>query len=384
MPTDARESASSVRILHVASGDLWAGAEVALFHLACALVADPGVEIQVVLLNEGELAVRLRKAGIKVHILNERAHGVISLLMRLTALIRGFRPQLVHTHRNKEHLLGALAAAVVPGAISLRTVHGSAENPSGRTPGLRDSILRRLDRSIARLQACAIAVSVPLAAELGASLPGTPIRIIANGIDCAAIQAAAAEPGELVVRDDRIGICFSGRLVPVKRVDVFLAAARLVLDAYPQRYRFYVLGDGPLRSQLEIQASDLNLGADCIFAGFLPHALPALRRMATLLLTSDHEGTPMAALEALALGVPVVAHAVGGLVPLLSSTEQGQLVSTQDPAAIAAAILKAAPPDWQVPTERHNLLPAEYRIETCAAAHLALYRELISRLPRRR
>ena len=367
-----------LRILHIASGDLWAGAEVALFHLARALAANPDVEIEIVLLNEGELALRLRNASIRVHILDEQAHGVIGLLMRLTTLMRHFRPQLVHTHRNKEHLLGALAAVVVPGVISLRTVHGSAENSSGRMPGLRNSILRRLDRSIARLQGCAVAVSTPLATELSASLHGTPVRIIANGIDCAAIRSAAAEPGELIVPDNRIGICYSGRLVPVKRVDVFLAAARRILDAHPRRYRFYVLGDGPLRTELVAQASELELGEDCVFTGFLPHTLPALRRMAALVLTSDHEGTPMAALEALALGVPVVAHAVGGLVPLLSPVEQGQLVSSQDPAAIATAILKIAPPDCQVPAERRNLLPAEYQIESCAAAHLSLYRELLS------
>jgi glycosyltransferase involved in cell wall biosynthesis len=221
-----------------------------------------------------------------------------------------------------------------------------------------------------------VAVSGPLAAELITAWPDKRVVAIANGIDCAAIQAAASGPSDLVVPGP-VNVCFSGRLVPVKRVEVFVAAARLVCDAYPGRYRFYVLGDGPLRAPLEDQAEQLHLGSDCVFTGFLSEALPVLRRMAALVLTSDHEGTPMVALEALALGVPVVAHAVGGLVPLLESVAQAQLVSTQDPAGIASAILIAAPPDWQLSADRINLLPAEYRIEACAAAHLALYRDLL-------
>ncbi len=372
-----------LRILHIASGDLWAGAEVAIFHLACGLSADADVQIGIALLNDGELAARLRSTGIPVHVFDEQRHGISSLLLQVRNLIRRFQPQIVHTHRGKEHLLGALAAALVPGCISLRTVHGGIETLAGRRPGLRDVIRQKLDRFVAGFQRCAIAVSVPLEAELGKSLPGMPIRTIVNGIDRKAIQAAAAQPCGPVT-PGRIGICFSGRLVAVKRVDIFLAAARTVLDAHPGRYVFHVIGDGPLRAQLEAQAQELQLGSDCMFTGFLPNALPLLNRMGVLVLTSDHEGTPMVALEALALGVPVVAHAVGGLVPLLGSAAQGKLVRSQDPAGIARSIIETAPPDRPTPAERHNLLPPEYRIENCVAAHLALYRELLAGTPKRR
>ena len=372
-----------LRILHIASGDLWAGAEVAIYHLACELASHPELKIEIALLNEGELAARLRSAGIAVHVFDEQRHGVVSLLLKVRTLIQRFQPDVVHTHRGKEHLLGALAAALVPRRISLRTVHGSTESITGRQPRLRDVSRQKLDRFIASLQRCAIAVSVPLAAELSTSLPGMSIRTIVNGIDRKAIQLAAAQPCELAVRD-RIGICFSGRLVPVKRVDIFLAAARVVLDAHPERYVFYVVGDGPLRAQLEAQAQDLQLGNDCLFTGFLPNALPLLSSMGALVLSSDHEGTPMVALEALALGVPVVAHAVGGLVPLLGSAAQGQLVRNQDPAGFASAIIATAPPGRPTPAKRQNLLPPEYQIESCAAAHLALYRELLSQTPERR
>ena len=186
-----------LRILHIASGDLWAGAEVAIYHLACELASHPELKIEIALLNEGELAARLRSAGIAVHVFDEQRHGVVSLLLKVRTLIQRLQPQVVHTHRGKEHLLGALAAALVPRRISLRTVHGSTESITGRQPRLRDVGRQKLDRFIASLQRCAIAVSVPLAAELSTSLPGMSIRTIVNGIDRKAIQLAAAQPCEL-------------------------------------------------------------------------------------------------------------------------------------------------------------------------------------------
>jgi glycosyltransferase involved in cell wall biosynthesis len=84
----------------------------------------------------------------------------------------------------------------------------------------------------------------------------------------------------------------------------------------------------------------------------------------------------MVALEALVLGVPVVAHAVGGLVPLLASIAGCRLVGSQDPIALARAIESAAPPGKLVPDQRESLLPPAYTVAACATAHEGLYREL--------
>ncbi len=72
MPDSAAQHKPELRVLHIASGDLWAGAEVALFQLVTALATHPGMAIGVILLNDGELAIRLRKAGLEVHVLDER------------------------------------------------------------------------------------------------------------------------------------------------------------------------------------------------------------------------------------------------------------------------------------------------------------------------
>ena len=88
----------------------------------------------------------------------------------------------------------------------------------------------------------------------------------------------------------------------------------------------------------------------------------------------------MVALECLALGVPIVAHAVGGLVPLISRAEQGQLLPTQSPDAFARAIANITNSRHSRPGELPpNLLPAEYGIDYCADEHAKLYARVARR-----
>lgn len=365
-----------LRLIHVASGDLWAGAETQTYNLVRRLSGRRLADLCVVLLNHGELEVRLARDGISVFVIDESLHGTVTILAKLLQLVRRFRPHLIHTHRAKEHLLGATAAALVPGVRSLRTVHGMPETMiTSRQLAIRSRMIMALDQFVAtRMQVCSIAVSDDLANTLSRTLGRANVVSIPNGIDVDETNRAADAPPPLP-NDGRMGIGCIGRLVSVKRIDVFLQAARIIASAHPNTYRFYVVGEGPMRGSLEEHARRLGLGDNCVFTGFLPEPLPLLRRLRALVLTSDHEGTPMVALEALALGVPVVAHAVGGLVSLLDTEGLGHLVQSQDPQLIAKAILSVAPPGSVAP-RGDSLLPQRYTIDACADAHMALYENL--------
>src|SRR5690625_6993292 len=113
---------SALRITHIASGDLWAGAEAQMANLLAALHQTEGVKLDVVLLNHGELEARLRQAGIPVTVLDEGELSAFIIAWRLWRHFRRKRPDLVHTHRCKENVLGSVAARLV-GARSVRTVH---------------------------------------------------------------------------------------------------------------------------------------------------------------------------------------------------------------------------------------------------------------------
>ena len=364
----------AIRILHVASGDLWAGAEAQVAQLIGALRRQPDLELAAVLLNEGELASRLRAMAIETLIVPEHTSLPYTIYRRLLAFMRHWNPDVVHTHRQKENILGSLAARTAKVPVCLRTAHGATE--FGLKPWqLPRRTLRGLDRWIARtLQQRTVAVSEELALKLADSMPGASICFIPNGIDVEATRDAAAPPIPLPANLSHVA--FIGRLVPVKRLDVFLEAAAELLRGEPDKYLFHIIGDGPLRADLEQLSVELGISSHCEFHGFHADAQRWLAAMDCLVLTSDHEGLPMTCLEAMALGVPVVAHAVGGLSALLQGADNCRLVATQEPHIVAEGIRSTA----RLPRDRRkSRLPAQYDIDCTSSGYADLYKTLLQR-----
>lgn len=356
-----------IAVTHIASGDLWAGAEVQLFELARELRKYPDIVIDVVLLNDGELAQRLRNSDIPVTVIDEKGHSTPSLLLSLWQHLHAKPPRIVHTHRFKENIMGAIAALCISAAKSVRTVHGAPEHAGG---GIKNRVVRWIDTSVGRLaQERIIAVSDGLANWLTPRFGKHRVTCIPNGISVEGVRDAAAAPTVDLGPGFHVG--FIGRLVPVKRVDLILQIAVGAARRHPDRYRFHIIGDGPLANTLQAQADSLGLRSTCRFLGFQRNCLPLLKQMDVLLLTSDHEGLPMVALEALALGVPVVSHAVGGLVDLLRDPSNGALIKEQNPEAYLDAI------DALVSRTDHIVnVPGRYTIQACARAYRDMYFEI--------
>jgi glycosyltransferase involved in cell wall biosynthesis len=207
------------RVLHVASGDLWAGAEVQIYHVLRALHARSDTIVSAVVLNPGELARRLVDAGIPVTVIDERANSPWRLLRGILHEIRATQARVVHTHRFKENVLGSIAARLSGRALSVRTVHGRPEHARGKT--LRHALARWLDSMTTRLQGAVIGVSQDLCDYLRTQPPHSEVFFVPNGIDTAAVAHVAAEPSPYQ-RLPRWNVALVGRMVPVKRVDLFL------------------------------------------------------------------------------------------------------------------------------------------------------------------
>ena len=125
---------TDLSVLHIASGDLWAGAEVQLFMLARAQ-CRAGQSVTVLVMNPGVLATKLRAEGLVVHVLPEAQLSPARLFAGIYSLMRQIRPAIVHTHRHKENILGGVAAWL-NGIPSVRTAHGAPEFHYGlRHPG---------------------------------------------------------------------------------------------------------------------------------------------------------------------------------------------------------------------------------------------------------
>ncbi|HET8710885.1 MAG TPA: glycosyltransferase, partial [Spongiibacteraceae bacterium] len=328
-----------LKVMHLASGDRWAGAEVQLFTLLSELQKMPDIEPRAILLNEGELAKRLRERGVPVDILDESTLSSPTIFLRLIKLLRKHHPDMLHTHRLKENILGGLANALSIRVRSVRTVHGANENPPKR---LHHRLIHALDLWTGNhLQQRIIAVSDDLAQKLRNNFSSEKIIVIENGVDIEAVRASVhpVEFRETEPSATHIGIV--GRLDPVKRIDIFLDMAKLLIDEQPQRsWRFHVFGEGRLLTDLAQQAQRLSIDNVLTFHGHRSDIASCIAALDTLVMCSDHEGLPMTVLEALAIGTPMIAHAVGGLVDVLGGDAGGMLVSDHTGAGYASALIK--------------------------------------------
>jgi glycosyltransferase involved in cell wall biosynthesis len=373
------EDRTAMTITHLASGDLWAGAESQLHNMVLAMHRTGDVNIDVILLNEGLLADRLRQAGVPVTVFPESQLGALPLFARIRRHLAARRTHIVHTHRYKENVLGALAAALVPGTRSTRTLHGAPEF-SARIWEPRQKVPQLLDWLVARfIQFPIVCVSSELRDRCAQSLPSRRLRVVPNGVDFDALRRVAAQPTDALSgrREFRIG--FFGRLTSVKRVDVILEVAALLEQRTQGQFALYIFGEGPLRSALEEQARRLKLDGSVHFMGFVAEPAAWLAKMNALLITSDHEGLPMIVLEAMGLGVPVISHAVGAIPEVLGGGALGTLIPNQDPSRYADAViaLRDSPELTRAKTARAcQHVASLYSAEHTVQQYISIYREL--------
>jgi len=328
-----------LNVLHVASGDLWAGAEVQLFTLAKALHTISGTTVSVVLLNYGRLERELHNAGIKVIVLDESKLNGLRILRQLIHIIQDQKPDVIHTHRLKENILGSIAAFMTGNTPSLRTVHGAPEHRLSWWK-LPKRMLNALDRYCGWfLQQKIVAVSDDLASILENDFPADKICVVENGIDLTTIHKDNQFPAH---KEDNRGVFkvgLAGRLVPIKRVDIFIQTALYLNKNYPDLHaNFPIFGDGPMRNELEKLSQKSGTEKIVSFMGQCEDMLQELQQLDVLMITSDHEGLPMILLEAIALQIPIIAHAVGGIPQLLDYGNCGILVHKQDGAVYAKEI----------------------------------------------
>lgn len=177
-------------------------------------------------------------------------------------------------------------------------------------------------------QDAVISVSQDLRAHLLRIFPENKIHVIQNGVDVDSLGQTTPAKDIAQHPRDQLQVGIVGRLEPVKRVDLFLRAAQQVIAQRPNiNLRFHVIGDGRLKAELMALTQQLNIASQVIFHGHRSDSIHAIAAMDLVVMCSDHEGTPMTALETLALGKPLIAHDVGGLHEILS--DQPELLVKQ-------------------------------------------------------
>ena len=259
-------------------------------------------------------------------------------LRRLLALLRGRHFEVVNTHSPKAGVIGRLAAfaAGVPVVV---TAHGFAFNRAVR--GRAGSTLSfRIERALAprtRGFICVSAAVRRLALECELTAP-TALHTVHNGAPACDRELPTMPELERFSREGPLAGCLTV-LRPGKGVETFLAAAPIVLDRLPSA-RLAVIGNGPLRGQLEETARSLGLDDRLRFFGYTPPSARQLRSLDVFVLPSPWEAFPIASLEALACGVPQVATDVGGIPEAVSDGMTGLLCTPEDPECLAQQIIR--------------------------------------------
>lgn len=331
-----------MKVLHVASGDLWGGAEAQVHTLCKYLARMPDTSVEVVLLNHGELEARLVAEGVQVNVLDETKLSSLEVLVRLRYLFKILKPNIIHTHRQKENILASFANLFSVKAACIRTQHGAPEFDYSWTDW-KKKVQVSVDRFCGGyLQKKVIAVSEELACKLQVDYPNRHVTVIKNGVDLETLEDIDADAPFALQYPNVKHIGIVGRLVPVKRVDIFLEmASELVKSEFIGRtLKFHVIGDGPLRFQLEERANQLGLSGSVAFHGHIKSVASYIKSLDVLVMCSDHEGLPMTLLEAMALGTPIVSCNAGAMREKLERNEGGMLSEEHEASSYASALHK--------------------------------------------
>ena len=384
------ESAGGVRVVRVFSRLNIGGPAVHVILLSAGL-RPLGYETRLIVGRESPREGNMLDLAAQRDVACERMAGLgreiapladLRALLGLHRVFRAWRPTIVHTHTAKAGLLGRVAARAARVPIVVHTYHGHVLH--GYFSKTQTAVFRWLETWLARFADALVAVSESVKQDLvGLGVaPSDRIRVVPLGLDLAHLDGDLPRGmlrREAGIEDDAPLVGMVGRLVPIKDVPTFLAAACLVRERRPEA-RFALVGDGEERANLEAECRRRGLEGSLTFFGWRSDLAAIYGDLDVVVNASRNEGTPVALIEALAAARPVVATRVGGTPDLLGDESFGRLVPPGEPAALADAIVDTL--NQSEAARRRALAGREYVRERHSVARLvrdvdALYHELL-------
>ncbi|WP_243028295.1 glycosyltransferase [Thermus albus] len=282
-----------------------------------------------------DLEAMLERAGVPVWYLGKHRGFDPRMFGRLEGVFREFRPDIVHTHR---YVLRYLLPSVLSQRARawIHTVHTLAEKEV-------DFVGKWVHRLAFRLGVVPVAIAQEVAQSLERVYGMKNVPLIPNGIPVS--EYALGEKARRAWRkqegfeETEVLIVSVARLSPQKDPFTLLQAFSFVVWQHP-KLCLLVVGDGPLRSELEEMAKRLGLADRVRFLGVRTDVPEVLAGADVFVLSSRYEGNPLSVMEAMAAGKPVVATAVGGVPELVEDGVSGILVPPGDVEALARAIAR--------------------------------------------
>lgn len=334
MPSSRRfgKKENVLSLFQVDAGHGWRGGQRQSFFLArelrrrgysCHLVVQPG----------SPLFDRARGAGLSVLPLRMRGELDVWGILRLALLMRRRKCQLIHTHDAHSTALGAAAARLA--GVPLRVVSRRVDFPLQPNAFSRWKYTRGVD--------CIVAISEGVKKVLvKGGIDPKVIRVVPSGIDFSVyveVQKSDYLRRELSFAPDDFLVGIVAHLADHKGHRYLIKASKILKDIAP-KVKVIIVGEGPLRMELDRLAKGVRVEDIVFFLGFRKDVPQILSSLDLFVLSSYLEGMGSSLLDAMACRLPVVATRVGGIPEVVIQGETGLLVPPRRPESLARAIFK--------------------------------------------
>lgn len=331
-----------MKILHVVGDSKYGGASVLILRLVEAAI-NTGYDVAVLTTDQVFKEV-LKKNGIEVIPLKciwrtiHPIHDVCGLL-RLTRYLLREKYQIIHTHTSKGGVIGRLAGWLANVPIIIHTVHGFAFHEQSNNFTVRCiSLVERLVGLCCHKIVTVSHYHRDWALRLGIGNPKKTIAI-PNGISPSRTRSTKSGKivrQELGIADDEKLVLSMGRLAPQKGFEYLIRSCKRVHSS--SRFKVVIIGDGPLRTDLEMLSKSLGLCDHVLFLGFRSDVGDLINAADLVTLPSLWEGLSIALLEAMSAGKPIITTDIGSNVEVTDAGHCARLVPTKDHILLAKAI----------------------------------------------
>jgi glycosyltransferase involved in cell wall biosynthesis len=321
--------------------------------------------------HEPELQDEAERAGVRVVQFNKETGFSFRTLRKMAAQLRRDCALVVHTHNELVHTYGTMAGRLAGVRCIVNTIHGTKAGVDWR--------LNRNYRVLLPWTDAVVSVSHETAAQFASERLRyrDKFHIIPNGIQVSKFMAQSAQPGS---QWPRIRIGTVARLAEIKDQATLIRAFQIVHKAFPGA-ELHLLGDGPLRNNLELLANQLELGRSVTFHGASPNVAEFLSGLDLFALSSLSEGLPIAVLEAMAAGLPIVSTRVGGTPEAAPEHEAAEYCPPGNAEALAQAMQSILDSQRLAAMGRaaHVIAKRSFSIEARERAYEAVYQISLSK-----
>lgn len=288
----------------------------------------------------GAVADDLVNRGVPLKILHLSSYHNPFNVARLSRLISESRADILHLHGNFAGTFGRLSALLRRPPVVLYHVHSTHYDYGRRSIFIE----RFLSHFTDRLICISVAVQSFIVQEEG--IPETKTCVIYNGVDS---KFASSVGGDLLakkafwgINDNDTVITITASLRPIKGHSVLLEAFRRVLESGVNG-KLLIVGDGPLKPEIQLTAERLGISKRVIFAGERTDVIDMLKMSHIFVLPSvGREGLGIALIEAMAAGLPLVGSRLGGIPEVIHDGVNGLLVTSGSADELASAIIRLA------------------------------------------